>query len=140
MPVATVWKRSWGGGGMGSVYRAEDVVLHRRVALKVLNSASSPDPEIVERFRREALAASSLNHPHICTVYDAGEWNGALKATLTHSGAVIGTPPYMSPEQAEGKPVDARRDLFSAGAVLYEMCTGSAPFLAVLSPERYPKC
>ena len=65
-----------GSGGMGTVYEAEDIRLRRRVALKLLRDGSPVDEQSVQRFRQEVLAASSLNHPHICTVYDAGEDRG----------------------------------------------------------------
>lgn len=203
-----------GAGGMGAVYKAEDIRLGRFVALKLLLDASLADPRSFERFRREARAASSLNHPHICTVYDAGEDHGlpflalelmegetlaqkisgrplpvemilqlgiqicdglacahekgivhrdvkpsnifvteredaklldfgvskvihsgrivpedpTLAASMTQHGAVLGTPPYMAPEQAQGQPADARSDIFSLGAVLYEMATGVRAF------------
>jgi tRNA A-37 threonylcarbamoyl transferase component Bud32/WD40 repeat protein len=204
-----------GAGGMGEVYRARDTQLGRHVALKVLPAHVLGDEISVERFQREARAASSLNHPHICTVYDVGEQDGihyiamelmegntlahllvsgplpiedvlklgiqiadALAATnqkgvihrdikpsnifvtsraeaklldfglakeyspagtaadaptlsgaMTSRGAVLGTVGYMSPEQAEGKQLDARSDIFSFGAVLYEMATGRRAFL-----------
>ncbi len=212
-----------GGGGMGVVYKAEDTRLHRFVALKFLPEGMTQDEQALERFKREAQAASALNHPHICTIHDIGEYEGgpfivmellegstlkhrisgmplspelvvelgvhisdALDAAhdkgifhrdikpanifvtkrdeaklldfglaklagataeaaagqdpptattdtlrvhdLTLPGARMGTAPYMSPEQVRGEPVDARSDLFSIGAVLYEMATGQPAF------------
>jgi len=215
-----------GGGGMGVVYKAEDLKLGRQVAMKFLPSEMATDPKAFNRMQDEARAASALDHPNICTVYELGEHDGqpfivmqllegrtlrewiesatdspishrlsqvvnlALQIldglgaahdkgivhrdikpanifvtnrgqikildfgvakflggnavnsensqpavgcspsnpSLTKSGASVGTPSYLSPEQIRGEPLDARTDLFSVGAVLYEMATGQKAF------------
>jgi serine/threonine-protein kinase len=193
-----------GGGGMGTVYKARDTRLGRLVALKFLPAEWSRDADARERFTREAKAASAIDHPHICTIYDIGETDdgrmyiamafypgrtltrkvhhGALPvetaltiaiqaaealaaahragivhrdikpanilfdsrhqikivdfglaklaggAGVTRAGVAIGTPAYMSPEQAEGLPVDHQTDVWSLGVVLYEMLAGLRAF------------
>jgi serine/threonine protein kinase len=205
-----------GAGGMGEVFLAEDTRLERKAAIKFLPIEMATDPERRQRFLKEARAASALNHPNVCVVYDVGETDDGLPfiamefieggsldhvlekrgrlpipqvvdlavqvadaldaahssrivhrdikpanislnergqvkvldfglakrlATESHDalgttammqqtqeGSVVGTPRYMSPEQALGKPLDHRSDLFSLGVVLYELMTEQAPF------------
>ncbi len=192
-----------GQGAMGEVYKAEDPVLTRQVAIKTMTAAVSSDPDLRKRFLREAQSAARLNHPNIITVYDFGEEgehiymamellegtdlkqlisggklrtldqkldvmeqigeglafahgkevihrdlkpanihvqpNGQVKimdfglarlgaSEMTAAGTVMGTPNYMSPEQVKGERADARSDIFSVGAVFYEILSGRKPF------------
>src|SRR2546427_452001 len=112
-----------GSGGMGEVYRARDPRLNREVAIKVLPASFSDDPDRLRRFEQEAKAAGVLNHPNIIAVYDIG----------SHEGA-----PYVVSELLEGetlrevlaggRPADVRSDIFSFGAILYEMLSGRRAF------------
>src|SRR5439155_1574325 len=114
--------RLLGKGGMGEVFEAQDVKLRRQVALKFLPEAVSRDPQMLERFEREARAASALDHTNICTVHEIGE----------HEGRPFIVMQYLDGETLQHriaeKPIDAQTDLFSFGAVLYEMATSQHAF------------
>src|SRR5437762_1127612 len=103
-----------GEGAMGVVYRARDTAIGRVVALKMLSAELGAEDELHARFRREAEAIGRLSHPNI--------------ATITRTGMILGTPDYMAAEQAMGKAVDRRSDVFSSGSVFYEFLTGEKPF------------
>jgi serine/threonine protein kinase len=102
-----------GTGGMGEVYRAKDSRLDRSVAIKVLTAARGVQRPELDRFEREARAIARVNHPHICTVHDVGEYQGVPFLVMD----LLGTLPYMAPEQIDGHDVDARTDIFSFGVM-----------------------
>ncbi len=102
-----------GAGGMGEVYKARDTRLDRTVAIKVLPEHVAADPDLKQRFEREAKTISSLNHPHICTLYDIGSQDGI---------------DFLVMEYLEGEEADARTDIFAFGTVVYEMVTGRKAF------------
>jgi hypothetical protein len=119
---------------MGEVYRARDTKLDRDVAIKLLPELFADDPERLAKFEREAKTLASLNHPHIAQVY-AIEGRALVMEpptittpAMTMQGVILGTAAYMSPEQAKGRPVDRRADIWAFGAVLYELLTGKRAF------------
>src|SRR5512132_132198 len=133
---------------MGLVYRAEQRILGRTVALKVIRPEIADSGGYRARFLREARFAAAVDHPHVVSVFDAGEQDGRLylamqwvdgldlgiaKApaapdSLTRTGSVIGTPGYLSPEQIRGQQPGPRSDLYALGCVMFEALTGQRPF------------
>src|SRR5579885_2329799 len=111
-----------GVGGMGVVYRAHDESLGVDVAIKLLRPELARRPEAFERFRQELLLARQVSSPHVARILGT--------TGVTHSGVIVGTPEYLSPEQARGETVDARSDLYAVGLILYEMLAGALPFRA----------
>src|SRR5665809_117278 len=123
-------RRRVGSGGMAEVYLAHDQLLDREVAVKALNDQLARDPQFVERFRREARAAARLSHPNIVALHDYGATDEHDQQTTAGAVTVFGTAAYISPEQAQGRSVDERTDIYSLGVVMFEMLTGRPPFIA----------
>jgi len=121
-----------GSGGMAEVYRARDERLNREVAIKVLPPHFTSDRDLRARLESEARTLAALNHPHVGAIYGLEDVDDCpalvLELGRTRDGIVLGTAAYMSPEQARGKPVDKRTDIWAFGCVLYEMLTGHGPF------------
>src|SRR5437667_278992 len=112
---------SWlGAGGMGEVYRARDTTLDREVALKTLPAELAQQPDRLARLKQEARILASLNHAGIATLHGLEQSDGGVP--------VLGTAPYMSPEQARGQDADRRTDIWAFGCVLFEMLTGKRAF------------
>src|SRR5947209_6886622 len=138
---------------MGVVYRAHDPDIERAVAIKLIRADlldTEDQAHFLARFRREAQAAGRRAHPNIKPANIMLARNGQVKvadfgisridaSSLTSDGVVVGTPSYMSPEQCRGAELDGRSDLFSLGAVLYELLAGSKPFAGRSAPEIYMK-
>src|SRR5207237_940269 len=123
--------RRLGRGGMAEVYLAEQLSLKRQVAFKVLRADLAENEDYVRRFHYEAQAAAALVHADLVQIHDFGlahVLREGEQLNLTQVGVTMGTPLYMSPEQAEGKPLDHRSDLYSLGVTLYHMLAGQPPF------------
>jgi serine/threonine protein kinase len=137
-----------GAGGMGEVYKATDTNLKRAVAIKVLPASVAADADRLARFQREAEVLAALNHPHIAAIHGLERSNATTALVMelvdgpTLADRIAEGPvpvdealPYMSPEQARGKPVDKRTDIWAFGCVLYEMLTGTRAFAGENSQE-----
>jgi serine/threonine protein kinase len=113
---------------MGDVYKGVDTRLGRTVAIRVLPGGAAADTERRRRFEQEARAVSALNHPHICVLHDIGSQDGPGLTPGSTAGMVMGTLPYIAPEQLQGGRADARSDLFAFGTLLCELLTGTRTF------------